>query len=336
MKRGRKPKNRYGIVPKNTPTTIKTENDNLILHLPISSKSVEEQYNYMEYTPIINEPAGYDEDKLSNCYETFKTDESQSKLTEKGPGPGLGLRLELELEPEPELEPESKIKENFPKQSHSIADLKIKRKTEFETYKIDNSLHHTMIPFYEANNNDTYPNSTNIVCFWCTEKFKCRPISLPIKLSNGIFYVDGCFCSPECAAAYNFDDTNNSDIWNRYSLLNLLYIIMIGDNQIEIKLAPPRRALKKFGGMLTIEEFRKFNENYYKQYNIIYPPMISVIPDIEKMDINKTLDKTYDYIPIDKDRIQKVSETLILKRTKPINQYKNTLENCMKLKYITI
>ena len=64
--------------------------------------------------------------------------------------------------------------------------------------------------------------------------------------------------------------------------------------------------------------------------------MISVIPDIEKMDINKTIAKTYDYIPIDKERIKKVSETLILKRTKPINQYKNTLENCMKLKYITI
>ena len=64
--------------------------------------------------------------------------------------------------------------------------------------------------------------------------------------------------------------------------------------------------------------------------------MISVIPDIEKMDINKKIAKTYDYIPIDKERIKKVSETLILKRTKPINQYKNTLENCMKLKYITI
>ena len=73
-----------------------------------------------------------------------------------------------------------------------------------------------MMPFYESNKNNTYPTTTNISCFWCTETFTCRPISLPIKFENNVFYVDGCFCSPECAAAYNFDTCNTTEVWERY------------------------------------------------------------------------------------------------------------------------
>ncbi len=111
---------------------------------------------------------------------------------------------------------------------------------------------------------------------------------------------------------------------------------MIKNNKINIKLAPPRRTLKKFGGILTIDEFRKFNDNYYKQYNIIYPPMISILPDIEKIDINKTMDKKYDYVPVDEDRLKKANDELILTRKKPKYCYKNTLENSMGLRCIDI
>ena len=37
-----------------------------------------------------------------------------------------------------------------------------------------------------------------------------------------------------------------------------------------------------------------------------------------------------------KDRIKQVSDDLILRRSKPINKFRNTLENCMSLKYINI
>ena len=44
-------------------------------------------------------------------------------------------------------------------------------------------------PLYnEANKHKQLPSSTNIVCFWCTEPFNCKPTSLPFKYENDIFY----------------------------------------------------------------------------------------------------------------------------------------------------
>ena len=348
-KRGRKPKDKYGIVPLSISNTSETENDNLILHLPISSKIINNKYDIqdtlLEYKPEITEPTGYDGGKLDECYEKFNIQCIDSNTCsdddcKSAPNKIVDEILDLKVTQNPVITTTENIETTvIPKQinnTQNIRELKIKRREEFETYKIDNSLHHTLVQFYEANKTKQLPSSTNIVCFWCTESFNCKPVGLPFKYENNIFYIDGCFCSPECAAAYNFDISNNTDIWDRYSLLNLLYIKMLGNKKINIKLAPPRRTLKKFGGILSIGEFRKFNDNYYKQYDIIYPPMISVLPDIEKIDINKDLKKKYDYIPVDKDRIKKVSDNLILVRKKPINKFVNTLENCMSLRYVEI
>ena len=137
----------------------------------------------------------------------------------------------------------------------------------------------------------------------------------------------GNFCCPECAAAYIFDSDDCSDeIWEKYSLLNYLYNT---DNN-NIQIAPPRLTLKKFGGHLSIEDFRKCCNNSHKKYKIILPPMISSIPIIEEfnVDVNKK-----SFIPLDQDRVSKVNEEYKLKRNKPLPDYKNTLENCMRLKY---
>ena len=318
-KRGRKPKDKYGIFPKHLSKTLETENDNLILHLPISSKLVDNPYDIksgmLEYTPVLGEPEGYMTD---NYYEQLNAEP-----------------------PAPKTKPKIKEETPLPKEDIStnkiqdITEFKNRRREDMEAYKIDNTVHHTLIQFHEANRLNTYPMTTNVCCFWDTEPFTTRPISLPVKLVNNVFYVDGCFCSPECAAAYNFHDANDSDVWNKYSLLNLLYTKMIDGKPINIKLAPPRRTLTKFGGILPIEEFRKFNDNYYKQYTMIYPPMISNLPSIEKKDINDRIKKKYDYIPVDKERIEKANDELILRRQKPINSFTNTLENCMKLKYVS-
>ena len=87
-----------------------------------------------------------------------------------------------------------------------------------------------------------------------------------------------------------------------------------------------------FGGNLSIEEFRKCNDEYSLNYKVIFPPMISVIPSMEeiKKDVLKTNKSLY--IPIDKERIMRVNNDLRLKRKNPITN-KNTLENCMKLTY---
>ena len=123
-------------------------------------------------------------------------------------------------------------------------------------------------------------------------------------------------------------------MWERHSLLNLLYTKIFNDSKIGIKAAPPRRALKKFGGILTIKQFRKFNNNYYKQYKLVIPPMISSLPSLEKIDLSNDVKRKYNYIPIDNERIKNLNNNLVLKRDKTINNYKNTLDNCMNLKYV--
>tara|TARA_Y100001970_G_scaffold287762_1_gene413208 strand:+ start:1562 stop:2632 length:1071 start_codon:yes stop_codon:yes gene_type:complete len=300
-KRGRKPKNKYGIVPKKIIEPMDVENNNIILHLPISSTQINESINLYSDKKETVEPSEY------NNVPFFVIDNSLD---------------EQSIDEQPNIA------------KRDIKDIINERNEEIGTYKVDNCIHHTLLPFYEANKNKKWPTSTSISCFWCTEPFDGCPISLPIKYVNNTFHVDGCFCSVECAAAYNFEHTDSTLVWERNSLLNLLYIKMFNDVKIGIKPAPPRRSLKKFGGILTIKEFRKFNNNYYKQYRIVMPPMISVLPDLEKTDLNSNLRRKYNYIPIDNERIKNVNERLVLKRNKPINKYKNTLENCMSLKIV--
>ena len=58
------------------------------------------------------------------------------------------------------------------------------------------------------------------------------------------------------------------------------------ESDLKIKLAPPRETLKMFGGFYNIDDFRQSTEVEGKTYNIIKPPMISIIPCIEE-NINK-------------------------------------------------
>lgn len=199
-------------------------------------------------------------------------------------------------------------------------------------YKKINSI---MVYYNEYNKRKEWPKKSSINCFWCCHTFTCPPCVLPTKLKGDVFHVYGNFCSKECAAAYNFESQDNNNYhcpWERYSLLNHLYSIISEKPDLLINLAPHRMTLEMFGGSLSIEEFREsFSSN--KKYNIVYPPMVSIIPALEvnnKVDTSKRNDSYY--IPIDKERIKKVNNDLRLRRRNPINN-KNTLENCMRLKY---
>lgn len=92
-------------------------------------------------------------------------------------------------------------------------------------------------------------------------------LHMPIYLNQttGEYTVYGNFCSLECMKAYNAHN-NDSYKHNRFSLITKMYNLYNTD----IQLAPPREALKCFGGNLTINEFRKSN-GVFSNLNI--PPM---------------------------------------------------------------
>ena len=187
--------------------------------------------------------------------------------------------------------------------------------------------------FKNEKNNCNLDIRTQLNCWWCCHQFKNNPYALPFKKVDDTFYVTGYFCSPECATSWNFNsDRRHNDSLDSYSLINILYKRLMNNKIINIKCAPPRESLSIFGGNLSIDDFRKINNNYNVKVIEIIPPMISVMPQLEEVTFNNYEVKK-DFIPIDKDRLKKVNNDFKLKRT-ITNKNDNTLENCMNLKYV--
>lgn len=180
--------------------------------------------------------------------------------------------------------------------------------------------------FDKKTKNDEWPTSTSIACFWCCHKFQSSPLGLPCKYYKNRFYVMGCFCSLECASAYNIMQLKDSHIEERNNLLNYLSN-RLGYSSI-IKTAPPREMLQMFGGNMTIEEFRKSN-TIDKSIHINFPPMTVLISQFEEIN-DSDISSNLKYIPLDIDRIDKYREKIKLQRIQPVNQHKNTLENVMQ------
>ena len=70
-----------------------------------------------------------------------------------------------------------------------------------------------------------------------------------------------------------------------------------------------------------------------KKYEVVYPPMLSIIPQLEETEIyaeSNKLREPSEQIPVDDDRIERARDKLKLKRAKPLRE-KNTLEHCMNL-----
>ena len=164
-----------------------------------------------------------------------------------------------------------------------------------------------MEDFEKKNEINEWPLTTSIHCYWCCHKFSNPPFGIPVLYNNEKFSVFGCFCSLECATAYNFAFNQNIDeMWERYNLLNLLYRKLKLGNIVTA--APNRLSLKIFGGYLTIDEFRNyFKSNKY--ININFPPMVSLTQQIEEINQHDIYDTTK-YVPLNYKRIDKYKESL--------------------------
>lgn len=173
--------------------------------------------------------------------------------------------------------------------------------------------------YHTSNITKTWPSKTNIACLWDCHTFTNTPIGLSMKKINDTIYMFGNFCSPECAAAYNFN-MNDDNMWDRYALLNELY----SDNGKPINIASTKLLLRMFGGTYNINEFRANNIN--KNYTINMPPIVSYIPSIEesftkcnKLDLSSNYNTQYN-IKCENDILN--------------SDNNSSLENIMNIKYI--
>ena len=145
-----------------------------------------------------------------------------------------------------------------------ISSLSIKKTTESFTIKESNNIDDID---YQLNEN------TCKLCWNCSEDI-CSNISHPINYINGTFYLNGSFCSYECAARHIFDTYHGKDLFNKYSLLNLYYN-KIHNTCKKVKIAPEKFNLKKYGGTMNYEDYINNSLSYNIQNNYI-PPIIYV------------------------------------------------------------
>lgn len=183
---------------------------------------------------------------------------------------------------------------------------------------------------FDTQQNKLIPVKTGLCCWWCTCEFSNLPTYLPEKYSENNFYVSGCFCSFNCAGAYNLSLGDNQ-IWNRYSLLKLMYYLInknkinsIGD--VDINIAGPKELLKKYGGPMTIEEYRKNSKILGREYHKLIPPFIPVNTGFEEITNPKLNSNTNNLSSIlsynkNSDNIVKRSNTLNNSASKQIDYY---------------
>ena len=117
-------------------------------------------------------------------------------------------------------------------------------------------------------------------CFWCTCKFDSPPIYIPRHELNGVYDVYGCFCTPECGAAFLMNEKIDTSVkFERYYLLNNIYG-KIFEYEKNIKPAPnPYYLLDKYYGNLSIHEYRKLLKNN-QLLIVVDKPLSHVLPEL--------------------------------------------------------
>lgn len=166
----------------------------------------------------------------------------------------------------------------------------------------------------------------NISCWWCKHEFCTPAVSLPESYYDRKYYTIGCFCSYNCALSFNLD-LSDDKTWLRTSLLNKLYYDTYNENS-KIVPAPSWFILKKFGGILDIEDYRKELVVNSRDYILLKPPLISRLTFIEEnLENNDSVE-----VPINTIKKFFDNSDKVLKRSKPLKTSIYSLESTMGLK----
>lgn len=300
-KRGRPRKNQMikNDISKLKNQTIK-EDESIILHIPLLLNEIEDEKKNFKITEL-STTSPEEKENIKKIKLTLKNKEKKIKQLEE----------DIQL-----LKENIKKYENIENIYNNVKQMKYK----FIDYKTNKII-------------DIKENMENY-CWHCTEKFSNFPSFIPEKMIDNEYYVFGCFCDDNCAAAYNMN-MNDYKVWNRHSLLKKLNNEKFNTND-ELLIAPAKECLKKYGGILDINTFRNSTKNNSKEYRIILPPMKAIIPHIEQyssdnININNENINNNNYNN-NNDNFNNNND-LILKRSKPIPKSKTNLLNTVnKLK----
>ena len=173
-----------------------------------------------------------------------------------------------------------------------------------------------------------WPATTDTWCWYCCHPFDGPPLPMPIKYDDrrDIFHVSGTFCSWPCMKKYNGESTSYLKAVNATTIT--LFHKRCTGVLASIKPAPPRIALRVFGGSMSIDEFRAASAGNTTLHTL---PARMIM---HHASLEETTSKPRGKVQDMKETIcfKDVSarnETLRLKRPKPLQNNRNTLERTL-------
>ena len=317
-KRGRKPKVKQFINPSINNSNIDIQFSEKILHLPIKINSSESDTNenietiemtVLKYNPCISKIKPYD--PLACCQKNIINNLNSSSSSDND----INMNNIININNSENCKNNDTENDN----TSNIIDIK-------NINNINREMNDTLIEFINLDNKN-WPLKTNINCWWCKHSFDNRPCFIPEKYLNNVFSVCGCFCSFNCSLAFLI----NEDIYNKnnkITLLKFMYRMIYRNTNDNIIPSPSWKILKNFGGILDINEYRQNTVNKLIDYNLLFPPIISIIPKVEKYTLNNANTNINTNI-IKKTTVNNnTSENVLFIKNKNKNK-KNTLESTM-------
>lgn len=188
-----------------------------------------------------------------------------------------------------------------------------------------------LVQYSSTKHTQQLPDFTDLACFWCCDTFQGRPCVIPLKIVDGVWNVYGNFCTPQCCMSYLLSETIDTHTrWERIALLNRLYG---GSTCGRIYPAPNRECLQRFGGPISLQEFREISESQRIRVDIQLPPMVSILAsmDTKPIDFYETSLRNTAANPYVNTRTTEESQSLKLKRSKPLKDKESTLDSCLQI-----
>jgi len=112
-------------------------------------------------------------------------------------------------------------------------------------------------------------DSGGVDCWTCAHPFAGRPCFIPSRRVSGAWKVYGCFCSWSCAKRYVID---HPSFENSGQIILLEDLARASGTTGPVVASPPMIALRRFGGYLSIEEYRSDAETVV---DVVHEPFIS-------------------------------------------------------------
>ncbi len=257
-KRGRKPKGGKIIQPTTTIDSYKEDKPNVILHLKCSLKDINSNNESM----LLN---SYDFTKPDLAFDIYNND--NINVTNFSNGGTTSINSLSKYSNYNDLGTEDNSDDEYDDNVNKDKTKELWHKLK----QLEQNLHINNI------------NNKKSCCFWDTCDFDGPAVYAPKYIKNGTIYVEGCFCCPQCAAAYivNKPNIDNSTKFECLYHLNHLYG-GIYEYTKNINPAPdPRYMLNKFLGNLTIQQYRSLLGNE-RLFLIVDKPLTRILPELHE------------------------------------------------------